>query len=290
MPDKLLICTDLDRTLIPNGPQSESPGAREHFSLLAGHDGVTLAYVSGRHRALVEKAIVNYCLPIPDFVIGDVGTTIYQVGPKQEWLRQEAWEEEIAVDWAGKSHAELKSLLHGLKALRPQERTKQNRYKLSYYVPLQSDRELLSAIIRQRFEQHGIQASLIWSVDEPVGIGLLDILPANASKYHAIEALMRLHGFGYENTVFCGDSGNDIEVLASPIPAVLVANSQAEVRELAQRQADGLGFGDRLYIARGGFMGMNGNYSAGMLEGIAHYHPHSVAWMGFGESPQKNRQ
>ena len=30
-------------------------------------------------------------------------------------------------------------------------------------------------------------------------------------------------------------------------------------------------------------MGMNGNYagSAGMLEGIAHYHPEFVGWMGF---------
>ena len=169
-----------------------------------------------------------------------------------------------------------------IKALRPQERTKQNRHKLSYYVPLQSDRNQLSAVIRQRFEQQGIRARLIWSIDEPVGIGLLDILPASASKYHAIEALMRLHDFGYENTVFCGDSGNDIEVLASPVPAVLVANSQPEVRELARNQVDALGYGDRLYIARGGFMGMNGNYSAGMLEGIAHYHPHTLEWMGFG--------
>ncbi|MGD9356547.1 MAG: HAD family hydrolase, partial [Chromatiales bacterium] len=69
MTDKLLVCTDLDRTLIPNGPQSESPGAREHFAHLAGRPEVTLAYVSGRHRALVEKAMTNYCLPTPDFVI-----------------------------------------------------------------------------------------------------------------------------------------------------------------------------------------------------------------------------
>jgi hypothetical protein len=26
---------------------------------------------------------------------------------------------------------------------------------------------------------------------------------------------------------------------------------------------------------------MNGNYGAGMLEGIAHYHPGSIEWMGF---------
>ena len=84
-------------------------------------------------------------------------------------------------------YARLKSMLLGIKALRPQERTKQNRHKLSYYVPLQSDRNQLSAVIRQRFEQQGIRARLIWSIDEPVGIGLLDILPAGASKLLAIE-------------------------------------------------------------------------------------------------------
>jgi len=283
MTDKLLVCTDLDRTLIPNGPQSESPGAREHFAHLAGRPEVTLAYVSGRHRALVEKAITNYCLPIPDFVIGDVGTTIYHVGPEQQWIRQEAWEEEIAVDWAGKSHADIKLLLNGVKDLRLQERSKQNRYKLSYYVPLQSNRERLSAIINQRFEEKGIRASLIWSIDEPVGIGLLDILPARASKHHAIHALMRMHGFSYENTVFYGDSGNDLEVLASPIPAVLVANAQPVVREFALQRAETLGCERQLYIAKGGFMGMNGNYSAGMLEGIAYYHPQTLEWMGFGD-------
>ena len=127
----------------------------------------------------------------------------------------------------------------------------------------------------------GVKANLIWSVDDPEGVGLLDILPARASKYHAVEALMKLRGFTYDNTVFCGDSGNDIEVLASPIPAVLVANGQPDVRELARRLADEMGHGDRLYIARGNFMGMNGNYSAGMLEGIAHYHPQTLDWMTF---------
>ena len=283
MTDKLLICTDLDRTLIPNGPQSESTGARERFASLAARPEVTIAYVSGRHRALVEKAITNYCLPIPDFVIGDVGTTIYHVGPEQQWIRQEAWEEEISVDWAGKSHADLKFLLNGIKELRLQECSKQNRHKLSYYVPLQSNRERVASIINKRFADNGIRASLIWSIDEPVGIGLLDILPARASKLDAIQALMRLHGFSCGNTVFCGDSGNDLEVLASPIPAVLVANAQPVVREFALQRAEALGCEEQLYIARGRFMGMNGNYSAGMLEGIAFYYPQTIEWMGFSE-------
>lgn len=80
MKNARLICTDLDRTLLPNGPQPESATARERFTALVAHPAVTLAYVSGRHRRLVEEAIEHYRLPIPDFVIGDVGTTLYTGG------------------------------------------------------------------------------------------------------------------------------------------------------------------------------------------------------------------
>jgi len=284
MSEGLFICTDLDRTLIPNGPQSESSGAREHFSRLAAHPGVTLAYVSGRHRRLVEKAICHYMLPQPDFVVGDVGTSIYHVGREQDWQHQHAWDERIGRDWAGHSHAELKELLRDISSLRLQERSKQNAFKLSYYVPLHYDRKRLSLQIEQRLQSIGAHCNLIWSTDEPEGIGLLDILPAGASKYHAIEALMELHGFDCHNTVFCGDSGNDLEVMTSPIPSVLVANAEPEVKQQALALARQAGHSESLYLALGDFHGLNGNYSGGMLEGIAHYHPQTVAWMGFDDS------
>ncbi|MGA9573722.1 MAG: HAD family hydrolase, partial [Lysobacterales bacterium] len=72
MANRYMVCTDLDRTLIPNGPQSESPAAEGYFSSLVSREEITLVYVSGRHRELVEQAIEQYRIPVPDFVIGDV--------------------------------------------------------------------------------------------------------------------------------------------------------------------------------------------------------------------------
>jgi len=284
MNNKLLICTDLDRTLIPNGPQSESRGARERFAQLAGHSQTILAYVSGRDRPLVEKAITHYELPVPDFVIGDVGTTLYRINAEAEWTHERNWEDQISEDWAGKTHTELKQLLQELSTLRLQEHSKQNRHKLSYYVPVQADRESLTQMINERLANIGVRSNLIWSLDEPRGVGLLDILPAGASKLHAIQLLMEQEGLTTDNTIFCGDSGNDMEVLASPVPAVLVANAAPEVRELALDLSESSGLNDRLYIARGDFFGMNGNYSGGMLEGIAHYHPKTLSWMGLNDT------
>jgi len=36
---------------------------------------------------------------------------------------------------------------------------------------------------------------------------------------------------------------------------------------------------DTLYIAKGDFLDMNGNYAAGVLEGVAHFLPETITWM-----------
>ena len=124
-----------------------------------------------------------------------------------------------------------------------------------------------------RLEARGVEASLIYSVDEEKNIGLLDVLPAHATKLHAVEFLMTHQGFGYPNTVFAGDSGNDLPVLCSPLPSVLVANAHPETIREARLLTHQNNTEASFYLARGDFLGMNGNYSAGILEGIAHYHP-----------------
>ncbi len=272
MRERLLICTDLDRTLIPNGVDAESPEARKWFHQLAALPEIVLAYVTGRDQRLVREAVEEYELPLPSFVLGDVGSTIYAC-EGWNWKHWEAWESHIAPDWRGRSHAELATLLQGLPPLQLQEEFKQNTHKLSYYVSLGVDHRELMDEMERRLRQEDIRASLIWSIDEPADIGLLDVLPARATKRHAIEFLMEHQGFGLANTVFAGDSGNDLPVLVSPIPAILVHNASPEIKREAQEMAAIAGTAQALYLASGGFYGMNGNYAAGILEGLAHYHP-----------------
>jgi len=271
MSSRLLLCTDLDRTLLPNGPQPESPTARLVLNRLAQRPEVTLAYVTGRHRKLVEKVIGLYQLPLPDYVITDVGTKLYRLEDGY-WEVQTDWEEAIADDWGDLTYSDLADMFRGIRSLRIQENSKQNTHKLSYYVPLHTARDALMADMRERLEARGVRASLIWSVDEPAGIGLLDVLPARATKLQAIQFLANRLGFATRDIVYAGDSGNDLPVLASGIPSVLVANASPEVRKVAEEAARAAGWADRLYLARGGVLGMNGNYSAGILEGVAHYH------------------
>jgi HAD superfamily hydrolase (TIGR01484 family) len=275
---EIVLCTDLDRTVIPNGAQPESPEARPRLRRLAARPEATLVYVTGRHRALLEDAIRDYDLPVPDYAIGDVGTTIYQV-QDGAWHPWRAWSDEIAPDWQGHDGEAIAGLLADLDGLRRQEPEKQNDYKLSYYAPTGTRPDPLLAKIRERLEGRGIRASLIWSIDEAADCGLLDVLPAAANKLHAIRFLMREKGFSDTRTVFSGDSGNDLEVLVSGLQAVLVRNAPDEVREEAMERVSEAGYPERLYLARGGFLGMNGHYSAGVLEGLAHFLPHTAEWL-----------
>ncbi len=265
--NRLLLCTDLDRTLIPNGSQPESPGARDVFSRLMDRKDVKLAYVSGRHRALIEQAMQEYRLPLPDFAIADVGSTIYRI-IEGEWQHWQHWDDEIAGDWHGMSTQDLHNLLADIALLQLQEQEKQNRHKLSYYLPLGSKHQAIISDIDARMKAENVRANLIWSIDEAKNVGLLDILPASANKLHAITFLMRQCGYDGEQTIFAGDSGNDLDVLLSPVQAVLVANADDEVRAAVQAASP-----ENLYVASGGFLNMNGCYSAGILEGIAHFRP-----------------
>lgn len=276
----LLLCTDLDRTLVPNGAEPESPDARPRFRRFVARPGVTLAYVSGRHQGLVREAIAEYDLPVPDVVIGDVGTSILRV-TASGWEPLADWQEQIGRDWAGIAHDRLAERLADLEILRLQEPEKQAPYKLSYYAPVDTDSGALKSELEARLALLGVNAGLIWSIDEAANIGLLDVLPAGATKYHAVDFLMRRLGHDETTTLFAGDSGNDLEVLVSPIPSVLVANGHPEVREHALRLAAANGHAARLYCAHGGWSGMNGNYSAGILEGIAHFRPDLATAPGF---------
>jgi HAD superfamily hydrolase (TIGR01484 family) len=275
---RLLLCTDLDRTLLPNGQAPESGGARALFARLTAQPAVTLVYVTGRSVALVREAIATWKIPVPDLLIADVGTTI-ATASGDRWDRWTRWEEIIAADWAGNSPEDLKGLLAGLADLNLQGASGQGRFKLSYFTPAGASGEAVAARVRRRLDEAGIRANVIWSVDDTTGSGLLDILPVSATKRLAIEFVMSEGEFGADEVVFAGDSGNDRDVLISPVAAVLVANADSALRRSLIAEAEASGWQDFLYCATGGALNMNGNYAAGILEGIMHYQPAWAEWL-----------
>jgi sucrose-6F-phosphate phosphohydrolase len=272
---KILICSDLDRTLIPNGYQEESAHARPVLRQLAENPNIYLAYVSGRDKKLILDAIEEFYLPTPDYAIGDVGTTLYHIS-NGNWILSDEWSHEIGQDWKGLNWEGLAEYFEDMDDIRLQEREKQSQYKLSFYTDPKADHRYLKKNIRAVLAQKGVSTNIIWSVDEISSNGLLDIIPARANKLHAIKFLMRQEQFSEDQTVFAGDSGNDLDVLTSGLRAILVKNAMDEVRKEAVKVLSDKHMMHRLYLPKGNFWDMNGNYAAGVIEGMAHFMPETA--------------
>ena len=273
---KILICSDLDRTIIPNGYPEESAHARVVFRQLAEHQNIYLAYVSGRDKKLILDAIEEYYLPMPDYAIGDVGTTLYRV-INGDWQMSDDWSDEIGQDWKSPARGKLSEFLEDMEEIRLQEPEKQKQYKVSFYTDQNVDPQLLIKNIRDVLAEKDVRANIIWSVDEISTDGLLDIIPPRANKLHAIQFLMQQEHFPEDRTVFAGDSGNDLDVLTSGQQTILVKNATEDIRKEAIKKLSEKNLTNRLYLPRGNFFGMNGNYAAGVMEGLAHFIPETRA-------------
>lgn len=268
----LILCIDLDRTLIPNGDQLEPAGARARFADLAAQPHVTLVFVTGRDLGLVSEARKTWSLPAPDVIVADVGASVWWLDDDVA-VRDERWDASLALDWAPHRHADLAAALGEIAALSPQPADRQATHKLSFFVAADAPRESLDQAVAARLDALGVRARRIWSVDEAAGVGLLDVLPSSASKLHALRHVLARLNAAERDAVFAGDSGNDLEVLASSISSVLVANASDEVRQAASAAARQAGNAAALLVAEG----PQACYAGGALAGVAHFRSDALA-------------
>ena len=270
--------TDLDRTLIPNGAHIQDKQSIKILTALHDSDKLKLIYVSGRDKNLIQSAIKEHGLPIPDLAIADVGARIYQI-IDNKWENDQEWNMYLSTNWDDEKFRALGNELSQIAILREQEPEKQSRFKHSYYLAADDLDSAIDKTIHDISESLGLKIRIIKSLDETSNTGLLDILPGSASKYHAIRFLMDKYQFELENMVFSGDSGNDMEVLTSELPSILVKNAHHSVQRQAKELSKINSHEQQLYIADGDFFGLNGHYCSGILEGLAYYLPVFRKWI-----------
>jgi sucrose-6F-phosphate phosphohydrolase len=262
-----ILATDLDRTLLPNGPWEGDDEAIGMFNELTAESDTLVVYVTGRNLDLTERAIQQYGVRYPDVLCGDVGTTIrrYEQG---EWHPDAGWVAHVQRTSPRWDAAAIKAAVAGVSGIREQEPEHQNPFKQSYYVDHERRDLVLAEVdtqVKGKFDE-----VIVYSFDSVDDKGLIDFLPASATKQTALEYVAESHGCPHENVVFCGDSGNDIFPLTAGFCGVLVRNADdqlvAKVEEaLAQNPAL------RVYFATGDFMGLSGYYTSGVIEGAYHY-------------------
>ncbi len=254
-----ILATDLDGTLIPlQGDEQNQTDLRTLAGQLESN-GVTLVYITGRHHELATRAIEEFQLPRPEWLICDVGTSIFQRQASGEFQPVEAYQQYQDQIIAALPILALRQELESIDGLRLQEEEKQGRFKLSFYADAAQLDNLVDRI-QQRLDQKNAPYSIIHSIDPFNGDGLIDLLPATVSKAHALAWWVEHACLRPDAIVFAGDSGNDLAALTAGYRAIVVGNAD---RTLAQQAYDAhreSGWKNRLYLA-------HGKATSGVLEG-----------------------
>lgn len=262
-----ILATDLDRTLLPNGEWKGDDEAIRLFNELTEKHDVLVVYVTGRNLDLTENAIEEYGVRFPDVLCGDVGTSIrkYENG---EWKFDDGWVAHVKGASPRWDAAAIREAVAGVDGMREQEGEHLNQFKQSYYVEHDKKDAVLSHVhelVEGKFDE-----VIIYSFDSQDGKGLLDFLPASATKQTALEYVAEEYESAKEDVVFCGDSGNDIFPLTAGFCGVLVRNADTQlvenVKEAMKDKPD-----LKVYFAKGDFKKLNGYYTSGVIEGAYYY-------------------
>lgn len=262
-----ILATDLDRTLLPNGRWKPDSQAIELFNTLTTQHDVLVVYVTGRNLGLTEKAIQEFAVRYPDILCGDVGTSIRKYG-NGEWQFDHGWIDHVHEQSPRWDAMAIRDAVADIDGLREQESEHLNQFKQSYYVLHEQKDRVLKEVddrVKGKFDE-----VIVYSFDSQDGKGLLDFLPASATKQTALEYVAEQCGLDKKDVVFCGDSGNDIFPLTAGFNGVLVRNADEQLVENVQSamaQHPQL----NVYFAKGDFKGLSGYYTSGVIEGAYHY-------------------
>lgn len=204
-----VLATDLDGTFLGG---SDTSRQQLYGWIEQNRDEVGLVFVTGRDPGFIRDLTRKQGIPRPDFVVGDVGTTIASVDLDHMLSPIETLESEIADAW-NNANARVQAALHNVRGLTLQSTG--FRYRVSYDM----DPEALDP------RAHDIVAELGFDVLISAN-RYFDVLPKGVSKGPSLLRLLSHLGVKNERCLVAGDTLNDLSMLAMGVPAVAVGNSE----------------------------------------------------------------
>lgn len=205
-----VLATDLDGTFL-GGTEEER---RTLYGLLEVRRDRVLIFVTGRDLDFVRHLVDEVGIPRPDYVVGDVGTTI---ADGAHFRPVEALEEEIKGAWAD-AGPRVQRLLENEPGLRPQPTA--FRYRLSYFY----DPAQLSFATVRKVQAAGFDCVLSAET-------YFDVLPRGISKGPTLLKLLRALGLPEERVLVAGDTLNDLSLFQTGLLGVAVGNSEPKLIE-----------------------------------------------------------
>ncbi len=215
---RLVLATDLDGTFLGG---SDAERAALYRWIDAMRADVTLIFVTGRDLPFIRDLVRNGPVPQPDYVIGDVGTTVAGGSLIEPMAELEI---DIARRWADAGER-ARALLDGTPGLRLQETP--FRYRLSYYY----DPSLLPAGTADKVRAAGFDC--IQSADT-----YFDVLPRGISKGPTLLKLLDHLQLPHADVLVAGDTLNDLSLFETGLDGVAVGNSEPALREKLAHMAN----------------------------------------------------
>jgi HAD superfamily hydrolase (TIGR01484 family) len=210
----MVLATDLDGTFLGG----EAGDRSALYAWIEDHrDTVGLVFVTGRDPGFIADLTDGTGVPRPDYVVGDVGTTIAEVGPDGEIVPIPALEDAIARIW-NDAGARVRAALDGASGLTLQPTD--FRYRVSY------DLDLVTFDTRSVARVEAMGFDVLISDDR-----FLDVLPRGVSKGPSLARLIDHLGVRPETCLVAGDTMNDLSMLALGLPAVAVGGSEPRLIE-----------------------------------------------------------
>ncbi|MGF1660605.1 MAG: HAD family hydrolase [Rubrimonas sp.] len=205
---RFALATDLDGTFL-GGTEADR---RNLYARIGAHRrAMGLIFVTGRDPEFIEGLCADGFVPWPDFVVGDVGTTIAAIIDRRVTPIAEL-EADIAALWADRG-AEVRRRLHGLAGLRLQPTP--FRHRVSYdYDPLFYD-GAGARIVAEMGLDHLISANTYF-----------DVLPPGVSKGPSLVRLIDWLGLPRDAVLVAGDTLNDFSMFETGMPGVAVGGSE----------------------------------------------------------------
>ena len=239
--NKMLI-SDIDGTLISETGNYE--GLDELRGLLKNRENrFVFGVATGRSLEKVQEVLTEYDMPTPDVIISSVGSYIYY-GLNERNI-DKGWHKHIHYRWNREKIVEAISSVQGVKEQEPEN---QNPFKISYYIE------------EDGYDEQSLEAALA-PFSRVINVMItrgayLDILPRRGSKGRAVRYISQKWAIPLSQTLVCGDSGNDLDMISNTSKAIVVGNHSKELEHLRDNR--------KVYFA-------DKESSAGILEGLSHY-------------------
>ncbi|MGZ8215510.1 MAG: HAD family hydrolase, partial [Methylosarcina sp.] len=200
---------------------------------------------TGRRLDSALAVLKKHRIPLPDILITSLGTEIYHT---PELMADIAWTYHIDHLWTPRV---LRRIMGELPGLKLQHKSEQSRFKLSYLYDSTIAPPLAEILTLLRQQELPVNPTLSFGQ-------FFDIVPARASKGHALRYFARQRNIPLERILVAGGSGADEDMLRGTTRGVVVANRHREELSMLDDASEDIYFADR-------------PHAWGLLEAIEHY-------------------